>query len=243
MKKKILVLIGALVLISTYSVAYSYNIKSPEMATAVKLYKSGDYVGCYSHLQSYTKRDTSDALAYYYLAMSSVQIGKKDEAIANYEKALRLAYPGSNLEKYAKRGKICLESPEECSKTTNEISPDELLIKRGQNFTNKVRSDYERLKIENMMREINRSDSIEPQKFEEYKDFSSMNRDEVPTNEDIVAAMRTLQKAGFGDMINNSNTSFDLLGGNNKNAAYAMMGANSFSPELMQAFLTNGMGF
>ena len=49
------------------------------------------------------------------------------------------------------------------------------------------------------MREMNRGNDVEPQKFREYKDFSG----EVPTNDEIVAALRTLQRAGLSDIISN----------------------------------------
>ena len=52
-------------------------------------------------------------------------------------------------------------------------------------------------KVENLMREMNRKDNITPQKFKEYKDFSNA----APSNDEIVAALRVLQRAGFGNII------------------------------------------
>ena len=76
----------------------------------------------------------------------------------------------------------------------------------GPKFSDEVKSDYERLKIEQLMREINRNENIDPQRFKNYKDFSS-----VPTNDEIVAALRTLQKAGFGNIYNSSNADLSVL--------------------------------
>ena len=88
------------------------------------------------------------------------------------------------------------------------------------------------------MREMNRNDSIDAQRFKEYKDFSS-----VPTNDEIVAALRTLQRAGFGNIINNNNyADLSVLTGNSQqNALYNMMGSSSMNPQLIQALLTNNM--
>ena len=94
------------------------------------------------------------------------------------------------------------------------------------------------------MREMNRDGDVTPQKFRDYKDFSS----EVPTNDEIVAALRVLQKAGLGDVLNNNVNEMSLLTGNNElnnnNAMLNMLmgsGNSSLSPQVIQSLLTNQM--
>ena len=94
------------------------------------------------------------------------------------------------------------------------------------------------------MREINNSDEVNPQKFKEYKDFSTMNTpDKMPTNDEIVAAIRVLQKAGLYNNYNNTYSDMSLLTGTNRNNALMMnmMGNGELSPQVIQAMLTNNM--
>ena len=93
------------------------------------------------------------------------------------------------------------------------------------------------------MREMNRGNDVTPQKFRDYKDFSS----EVPTNDEIVAALRVLQRAGLSDVLNNNVNEMSLLTGNNENNSNAMLnmlmgsGNSSLSPQVIQSLLTNQM--
>lgn len=225
MRKKFLILLSVLILSSTLTMAKP--VVTSDLAGAIKLYKAGNYTACYDKLNAIVKKDPSNALAYYYLAITSAQVGKREEAIENYEKALSIAPSDSNIGRYAQRGKTCLESPDKCEELSKKNEVEQLLRTR-KTFSEEVRADYEKLKLENMMRELNRSDDIEPQKFKEYKDFSSME----PTNDEIVAALRTLQRAGFNNIMNNNYSDLSM---------FNMMGNQSMNPQLIQTLLTNNM--
>ena len=175
--------------------------------------------------------------------MTSAQIGKKDEAVANYEKVISLS-PNGQLGRYATKGKTCLETPDKCHEESTETAEDSFIQSRfGTGFSDKARSEYEKQKIENLMREMNRGNDVTPQKFRDYKDFSS----EVPTNDEIVAALRVLQRAGLSDVLNNNVNEMSLLTGNNENNSNAMLnmlmgsGNSSLSPQVIQSLLTNQM--
>ena len=247
MKKKLVMLLSILILSSGLSMAYAKTTTNTELSNAIRLYKAGNYTECYTRLDNIIKKGSSNALAYYYMAMTSAQIGRKVEAIENYNKAIRLSNPNSNLNRYATKGKTCLETPDSCKTYTQSTPIDDLLKNKNGGVTQQVQSDYERLKIENMMREINRSDEINPQQFKEFKDFSSYNNEATPSNDEIVAAIRTLQKAGLGNLVNNNYSDISLLMGNNNynnsNAMLNMLGNSSLSPQVIQAMLTNNMGF
>ena len=104
---------------------------------------------------------------------------------------------------------------------------------------------YEKQKIENLMREMNRGKDVQPQNFKDYKDFSS----QAPTNDEIVAALRVLQRAGLSDLVRGNNvTDLSLLTGNqgynNENAVLNMLtgnGSSSLNPQVIQSLLTNQM--
>ena len=241
MKKKILMLLTIAVLFSTAGYVSAKQSATTELSALIKMYKAGNYSECYVKLTDYVKKDPANALAYYYLAMTSAQIGKKSEAISNYDKVLTLTSPNGNLGRYATKGKTCLETPNKCQDSTYASPLEEFIRSKNTTVTDEVRSDYERLKIENMMREINRNENIPPQEFKEYKDFSS-----VPTNDEIVAALRTLQRAGFSDIFsNNYQNDLSLITGyqnpQQNNQIMNMLGNSSMNPQLIQALLTNNM--
>jgi len=246
MKKNFFLVVCAVAIALLITPVYSKGIMSPELSKAIKLYKAGNYTECYAALNTIIKRDSSNALAYYYLAITDAQIGKKDEAIENYDKALALAEKGINIYRYANKGKTCLTDPEKC-KEENMPDPDEEFVKHGSGFSDTVKSEYEKLRIENMMREMNRSNDLEPQKFKKYKDFSSMNDSDVPTNDEIVAAIRTLQRAGLSDIMSN-NYNLSLLNANSENQRgdmFNMYDSAGMNPQLIQALFTNSktLGF
>lgn len=229
MKKKLVALLSILVLSSTINFAYSKPSANADLARAIRCYKAGNYAECYTTLKDVIKKDGSNAVAYYYLGMTSAHIGKSEEAIANYERALSLTSPGNSIYAYAEKGKRCLEDPEKCQEPTFESSLDEFIQSVSRkNVSDEVKSDYERLQIEQLKRDMNRDGDIDPQKFREFKDFSSMNN-ASPTNDEIVAAIRTLQKAGLYDSFGSSNQMFNMLGG------------AAMNPQVIQTMLTNNM--
>ena len=244
MKKKLLMLLTIAILFSTAGFVGAKQTSTTELSGLIKLYKAGNYSECYIKLNDYVKKDPANALAYYYLAMTSAQLGKKNEAIANYDKTLALTSPNGNLGRYAIKGKTCLKNPDQCQDSTYSSPLEEFIRSKNVSVTDEVKSEYERLKIENMMREINRNGDIPASEFKEYKDFSSA----VPTNDEIVAALRTLQRAGLGNIYSNNYASdLSLLtGGFNNNSEEARMmnmlvGNPSMNPQLIQALLTNNM--
>lgn len=237
MKKKLLTILSILILSSSVGIAYSKNTSNTDLTNAIRLYKAGNYSECYVVLEEVIKNDPANALAYYYMGMTSAQIGREAEAISNYEKAIVLTPNNNNLKRFAKKGKRCLETPDRCEESLYETIEDEFIQKRGIKATEEVKSDFERLKIEHLMREMNRNDAIEPQRFKEFKDFSG-----VPTNDEVVAALRTLQAAGFGSMVNNNYADLSVLTGNAQQSSMLnMMGLNNMNPQLIQALLTNNM--
>lgn len=229
-------LLSLFLMFATSNIAFSeYNIEST-LPNAIKLYKNGNYSQAYCILEDVVAKDPSNPLAYYYLAMTATQLGRKDEAISNYDKVLTLETKNSNLKRYAKKGKTCIETPESCHNAMYETVEEEFILKKGVKFSDKVKNDYEQLKLENMMREMNRNDSIEPQKFKEFKDFSS-----VPTNDEIVAAIRVLQKAGISNFVGNND--MYMLNNNNTRQDFMlnMLGSSGANQHLIQALLTNNI--
>ena len=184
-------------------------VTNPATTEAIKLYKSGNYTNAYMALNAIVKKDQTNALAYYYLAMTEVQLGKIDDAVKNYETVIKMS-PNGVLGSYAKKGKKCVETPEKCHEPevvqNNDTEEDKFIKSYKATFSKEARGVYEQQKINNLRREINRQEELTPQRFKEYKDFSS----EVPTNDEIVTALRTLQRAGLSDVMGRNNSDLSL---------------------------------
>lgn len=245
MKKSILILLAMLVISSTVGQVSAKSNTNNDVIKAVKLYRSANYTECYTKLSKIVEKDPTNALAYYYLAMSAAQVGKKEEAIANYDKVIALASLNSNIGRYANKGKVCIETPIACEVMSLKDKNNDSFIfgTNGANLSDEVKKQLENLKIENLKREINRKDSVEPARFKEYKDFSSMNSIEgVPSNDEIVAALRTLQRAGFNNVINNGYADVSMLSGmGQQNPLFNMLGNNNMNSQMIQAMLTNSL--
>ena len=174
--------------------------------------------------------------------MSSTQLGRRAEALENYDKAIALS-PNGILGKYAKVGKKCIELPGQCKVSDDSDWSEEDKFIRGKNkYTNEARSAVEKEKIENLKREMNRNMDIAPREFKDYKDFSS----QAPTNDEIVNAIRTLQRAG----INTNNDIYGMLGGRSGSSDYEMLNAlfangdnsaQNLSPQLIKSLLSTQM--
>lgn len=245
MKKQIFMILAAIVCSMSIVCVEARSYTNSEVNSAIKMYKAKNYSQCYNSMKSVVAKDPSNALAYYYLAMASAQIGKKDEAIANYSKVINLV-PNGQLNEYASKGKICLEDPTQCNSDVKSMTPLDEFIKKeyGSGFSPQVRGEYEQQKIENLMREMNRGKDVDPSVFKEYKDFSSYAE---PSNDEIVAALRVLQRAGFGNVLNNQASDLSLLTGSygkNNDLILNMLNGErglNISPQVIQSLLTNQM--
>ena len=254
MKKTLLGILSVIILAGTIGSVYAKAATtSAQTAQGIKMYKSGNYTQSYLTFNKIVDMDPSNALAAYYLGMSAAQLGKADEAVAAYEKAMNLS-PKGILGRYAKQGKKCVETPLVCHEpiVDDDDTEEDKFIKSGFGFgfSEKARGVYEKQKIENIKRDINRYNDIAPQKFRDYKDFSS----QAPTYDEIVSALKTLQRAGFGDMMGGNRYGYDIAAltgdqqsGNNAN--YDMLnllfsnngGTSNLNPQVIQSLLTNQM--
>ena len=252
MKKTLLGILSILIVAASVNIA-SAKVKatSPETAQAIKYYKSGNYVQAYLSCTNIVNKDPSNALAQYYLAMSNVQLGRKAEAIDAYDTVINLS-EGTVLGSYAKKGKRCIEDPSMChapSEEEQQETPEDKFIKSkyGSGFSKRARGVHEKESIEDIRREINRNDEIAPDKFRNYKDFSSYA---APSNDEIVAAIRVLQRAGMTDMISGGYSSdvSGMLGAASSDRNYEVLkmlyGNNSstgLNPQLIQSLLSTQM--
>lgn len=216
---------------------------------AIKKYKSGNYTGCMQDLKSYIKKDPSNALAHYYLAVSYANLGENSEAIEAYNKVLALR-PNEVLVNYAKKGKEILEPKIPVLETPKqEVLMEKAIGKKDFNVN------------------LSAQKPVTTVKQSEIK----VEQNSKPTDEEIVKALRVLNQAGLNNLpqnqmnpyanlmpqnnqLNELNMLFGNNSNNNNNNAFLNMipylmsqqGSNgenksNISPEAMQAIMLNSM--
>ncbi len=228
--------------------------QSSDLQAAINMYKAGNYSGCIQKLEPVLKKDPSNAFAHYYMAMSCAQAGRPEEAINHYNTVIRLNSQ-ETLVRYATRGKLCLEDAEKCASTSS--LDDFIHERRGFDVTNAVQNSIETQKLDSIRRDINDNKEITPERLKQYKRFSSSSEIE-PSNDEIVAALRTLQKAGLSSPVvspysnlgsvyagivpvNNQNAVTNLVDLLGSSSCMSNSGREKIDPRVLQTLMTSQM--
>jgi len=222
----------------------------PRLKIAISKYKAGNYTGCLEDTQALIKVDPSNYYAYYYMAMSYVQVGNKDKAIEAYQKVLSL-HINPVLTKYAEKGKRCIETPELCKgddKNKPELTEIDKMV--GATYvgglSETARAQLEEKRLQMIKNEMNTENEVNNYKLKQFKDYTNQRSqvddgekiaraDNAPNNDEIVAAMKVLERAGL-NAYSHSNTALD---------GYAQMNNNTMtqqSPESAQLSMLMGSG-
>lgn len=230
MKKKLLasaLILSAMFCIDSQAFSAVKTKKTSPVAVAIKKYKAGNYTGCLQDMQSVAAKDPSNAVAYYYIAMSYTQAGRQDKAIEAYSKVLALK-PNPTLYEYAVTGKMCLETPDKC-KYGDGSGELEKMIKYnyGKGLSDEVKKTLEQKRLDVIKQEINKDKEIDSYDFRKFKDYSNQHskaeqpdklamaveendislfqkneQPKQPTNDEIIAALKVLNQAGLTNFAN-----------------------------------------
>ena len=220
MKKKLFYFIAVSLFLAQMSpcvLAKSGALSTP-VKIAIKKYKVGNYTGCLQDCLAISKKDPSNSIIYYYMAMSYVQAGKKDAAIRSYSRVLSLK-PNPKLLEYATTGKRCLETPDKCqleTTTPGSSSDVDKFIARpySDGLSDSVKADFEKKHLETVKQEINNNDDVDGYQLKQFKDYSKqhsqveVNGEKIaqkkPSNDEIVAALKVLNDAGLSSYVQQS---------------------------------------
>lgn len=175
--------------------------------SAIRKYKTGNYTGCLQYCQNIVKQDPSNAVAYYYMAMSYVQAGRKNEAILCYSRVLSLK-PNVRLSQYAATGKRCLESPDKCrlTPTKGETTDIDKFIASPppDGIAPSVKKDIEAKQLQGIQHKINDGKQLNTYEIRNFNNRSeaetkdkTATAEHKPTNDEIVAAIKVLNDAGL----------------------------------------------
>lgn len=222
MKKYLVSLTAILVLsvaASSCTFAKTTSASSP-VKIAIKKYKMRNYTGCLQDCQAIVQRDPSNALAYYYMAMSYAQAGMKDAAVNSYARVLALN-PNPRLLEYATTGRRCIETPDKCHPADTSQQDQSALDKfiaspTVDGLSSSVRKGVQQRSLEAIKNEINSDkeiDSYDLKKLNQNEEpvlksdkiandtsVSPQNsHEQAPTNDEIVAALKVLKRAGLAD--------------------------------------------
>lgn len=224
------------------------NIKS-----GIAKYKKGNYTGCLQELFALTKKDPSNAVAYYYMAMAYTHLGSQADAVEAYEKVISL---GSNkyLVEYATKGRDCLTggpacAPPEAPKEEEAPSDLDKFINSpyGNGLSPELNLEIKQKQLQNIQETINNKEELDKKDIEKIKNFDNKNKSEAettdkiasssPSDEEILKAIKTLKDAGVTFNVQASGTDaaaqmfaqnpqmaeMNMLMGNNNNSNNGMM--------------------
>lgn len=192
--RKHIFLLGLAIVMTATTVLGVQAKNNAELKDVIKMYKAGNYSACIQQLEPILAQDPSNAAAHYYMALASAQAGRVDDAVSHYETVITLN-SSPTLVKYATRGKLCIEDFEKCSAAD---SLDTFInSKRGFDITNSVQNSIESQGLDSLRRDINDNKEIDAKRLKRFRKFSMNTNESMPTNDEIVAALRVLQEAGF----------------------------------------------
>ena len=188
------------------------NIKS-----AIAKYKAGNYTGCLQELFSLTKKDPSNALAYYYMAMAYTHVNMKDDAISAYEKVLSLN-PNASLVQYATKGRDCLTGGPACKPPEQQAEQMDELDKfinapYGNGLSPELTEEVKQNQLKNIQQTINTKEDLEKRDIQRIKNFDTKNKSSIDSNdkiaqvsdEEVLKAIKTLKEAGLNLSVQSDN--------------------------------------
>jgi tetratricopeptide (TPR) repeat protein len=228
-----------LILTGFMSVQLSASANEPSLKGLTMKYNAKNYVGCIQEADYIIKEDPSNGFAYYYQGISYAKLGKKDKATEAFEKVKTLNTT-ETLTNYATRALTCLTNADECKKLSESGNGLEEFLKSKKFLDKAVQTEVNKKKLERLKDSIN--DDLGPKKSE------------MPTNDEIAEAVKTLAKLGMNPLNTNIGMyqnpemmQMSMLLGNNNNQQMnmlplMMMGGNqNISPEIIQTMMMGQM--
>ncbi|MBQ7450844.1 hypothetical protein IJS77_05440 [bacterium] len=227
-------------------------------------------------IQKEVPRSSLDKWSYlfYYYALCLHQLGYKNEAKYFYKAAGAFTWESkSQIFKYSMQGLTCIEKPESCKGSDMDD-----FIKSGKQVSDEIIREELKRNLQKHQDEINKGKDlsfvtpvndklawvdtgINPDIANQFSETSIKETNDMPTDEEIGKAFRTLQRAGINPTfnvsdINNEYAQYSSLLNDDNNGYYndystmmMMNGQNKqqITPQMMQAIMQQqmmgGLGF
>ncbi len=196
---------------------YAVNPKFYPNATtksAIAKYKSGNYTGALQELYTILQKDSSNAVAYYYLAMVYTKIGETEAAKSCYQMVINLN-PNDAIVDYATRGKACLMDAATCGLSTAiTTNGDETLDELdkfiqdpfGNGFSKELNDQLRQKQLDKIQNKMNRGLPLSEEDLKKLQEFNQSEAittdklamaDDMPSNDEIINAVQVLKRAGL----------------------------------------------
>ena len=109
-----------------------------ELKTAIDAYKDGNFLECISILQEYIRKDDKNAIAWYYLGNSYMNIAMVKEANEAFDKAISLntINYSPRITSYAIQAQLCMQSDKKCKYEDFNVSEVKKLKTNPTQFIN-----------------------------------------------------------------------------------------------------------
>lgn len=160
-----------------------------DIATGIEHYKNGKYEDCITTMKSVVKNDPTIGIGYYYLGLAYSKTGKKLLAIQNYNKVINLN-SDKTLTELAKQGKNLVGGKNVTAIETQLEDIEEEYNPIFNDSSTSAKTDTPKELEAGTTKVIKASDYAN-------KTTHQQNNNAQPTNDEIVNAIRTLQKAGL----------------------------------------------
>lgn len=238
--------------------AYYPNATTKSIAAK---YKMGNYSGCLQEIYSLLKKEPSNAIAYYYLALVNTHLNNKAEAVAAYEKVIAL-HPSQYLVDFATKGRDCLTDGPACHPEAQQAKKQEeqlddldkfIRAPYGNGLSPELNNEIRQQQLTNIKETINKKDNLENRDIQKIKKFDNNKSEAEETikiaqvsDEEVLKAVNTLKEAGLNVSVQSSEsnpyaqmsqyqdprmTEMSMLLGGNNNNNNNMM--NTVLPMLM----------
>lgn len=247
-------MVRVLLTIITFIFMFTSSVIAQEeisVADGIQAYKNGKFEDCITTMKLVVKDDPTSALGYYYLGLAYARIGRKILAIQNYNKVISLG-SDSTLIELAKNGKASVGG-KDITAIETQLEDIEEEIKSGSDTqkTEKLSPAELKAKYEDKITKPSKTGNDSGSTVIKASDYQKANSQ--PTNDEIVNAIRVLQRAGLLQ-----NGISGLVGGNHAgfnpeldsktqqmNAMLMMMGQNNNNNNGMMnmiPFMNSGSG-
>ena len=185
----------------------------PDISMGIESYQAGNYEDCISKMKLIVKDDPTAVMGYYYLGLSYAKTGQKLLAIQNYNKVINLN-SDKTMTALAKQGKSAL-GVNYVKKVETQLNEIEEEIKDEYNPILEDVSESKSVETPSVQptqqSEPKTTQVIKASDYAKAANSAQNNPNAQPTNDDIVNAIRTLQKAGLLQ-----NGAAGLVGGQNQ---------------------------
>ena len=166
--------------------------ESFDLASGIEQYQSGNYEECIKTMKNVVRDDPAMAIGYYYLGLAYTRTGKDILAVDNYNKVINLN-SDQTLTKLAREGKSKIKTNVSLIEEQLEDIEDDIKDNPIYNDGAKLSPEELRVKYEAPKKQAEgKSTVIKASDF-----AAAQNQNSEPSNDDIVNAIKTLQKAGI----------------------------------------------